>query len=568
MFRPDPRHATLLLLAALGAGSATSAQNTTRVSVTAAGAQVIGHSEAPDLSHTGRFVTFYSQAPGLVPVDVTAEEDVFVVDRYKGTIERASVSTAGVEGNSDSREPTISADGRLVAFLSFATNLDPLDQGIASDIYLRNRVTGTTSLVTVTSAGAHPDFGASLHPEISANGRFVVFDSAAKFVVEDNGAVDDVYLRDLLLGTTIRVNLRPDGGPSNSAGIRPGISGDGRFICYESTDPMLVPGDTNSTADVFVRDMLGPGVLTVRASVAFDGSQGNDTSDDATISDDGTAVAFVSRATNLVPGDTNGARDIFVRDFAAGTTTRVSVSTAGVAGNGNSLEPEISADGRYVSFRSLATNLVTGDTNGQIDDFLHDRVTGITTRISISTAGVQSDKSSSLSAISGDGRYAAFDSNGTNLVAGDTNGSNDIFLRNLFGCPGAGSASGYGAGLAGAGGFTPAIGAEGCPLPGALISLRVEDVVGGAPGALFIGASSVALPFKGGTLHVGSLIPLLNIFVGGTPGTPGAGSLELGLPLPADPLLSGLTFFMQAGFADSAAPAHVSLTRGLAITVG
>ncbi|HMC07628.1 MAG TPA: hypothetical protein VKG89_09585, partial [Solirubrobacterales bacterium] len=168
---------------------------------------------------------------------------------------------------------------------------------------------------------------------------------------------------------------------------------------------------------------------TERVSVDDAGNQGNADSSDSAVSDDGRFVAYYSAASNLVPGDTNGVDDIFVRDRLTGTTERVSVDAAGNQGNGDSFGPALSADGRFVSFRSQASNLVPGDTNGASDDFVYDRQTGQIERISVDSAGNEANGDSFETWMSDDGRYVAFLSFASNLVSGDTNGVSDIFVR-------------------------------------------------------------------------------------------------------------------------------------------
>ena len=159
---------------------------------------------------------------------------------------------------------------------------------------------------------------------------------------------------------------------------------------------------------------------TTRVSVASDGTQSNNSSYNPSISANGRYVAFESEATNLVRGDTNNFRDIFVHDRQTGQTTRVSVASDGTQANGHSYDPSISADGRYVAFASLANNLVSGDTNDQQDIFVHDRQTGQTTRVSVASDGTQASGHSFNPSISADGRYVAFVSSASNLVGGDT----------------------------------------------------------------------------------------------------------------------------------------------------
>src|SRR6185295_7492640 len=192
-----------------------------------------------------------------------------------------------------------------------------------------------------------------------------------------------------------------------------------------------VPGDTNGASDIFVRDLVGG--TTERVSIPNGSGQADAASYAPSISADGRFVVFESEATNLVGGDTNNLRDIFVRDRQLGVTERVDVPTGGGEADATSYTPSISADGRFVSFGSLATDLVGGDTNGTGDVFLRDRQIGTTARVSVDSAGAQGNFVSDDPVISADGRYVAFRSYATNLVPGDTNGFTDVFVRDRIG---------------------------------------------------------------------------------------------------------------------------------------
>jgi Tol biopolymer transport system component len=236
----------------------------------------------------------------------------------------------------------------------------------------------------------------------------------------------------LVVGTGLAAAASPAGVGSgrqqaNGVSLEPAISADGRFVAFTSGATNLVPGDTNNTTDVFVRDRMLQ--VTRRVSVGAGGQQANGLSLEPAISADGRFVAFRSRASNLVAGDTNNARDVFVRDLVAQVTTRVSVGPAGQQANGNSLRPAISAHGRFVAFASKASNLVAGDTNHGIDVFVRDRVAQVTRRVSVGPAGQQANSSSIGQAISAHGRFLAFTSSASNLVPGDTNNATDVFVR-------------------------------------------------------------------------------------------------------------------------------------------
>jgi Tol biopolymer transport system component len=226
---------------------------------------------------------------------------------------------------------------------------------------------------------------------------------------------------------TQRVSVGPNGEQGTGDSALPAISADGRYVAFSGPSNGFVPGDTNATADVFVRDRLNG--TTERVSLSSAGVQGNGWSALPSVSADARYVAFQSEATNLVSGDTNAKGDVFVRDRQTGTTVRVSVATGGAQANGDSDDCAISADGRFVAFHSTATNLVAGDTNGMEDVFVRDLQNLTTERVSISTGGAQGDSESDHTALSADGRYVVFYSFAANLVAGDTNAAGDVFVR-------------------------------------------------------------------------------------------------------------------------------------------
>jgi hypothetical protein len=318
-----------------------------------------------------------------------------------------------------------SADGRYVAFASYASNLVAGDTGGHEDVFLRDRTTNVTSRVSVDSFGGDSNGGSS-NPSISADGRYVTFYSNATDLVpgDTNGAFD-VFVRDRTLNTTSRVSLTSLGTEGNADSTGCSISADGRYVAFFSFASNVVPGDTNGTNDVFVRDRTLN--TTSRVSINTLGVGANGNSDDAEISADGRYVAFESAATNLVAGDTNHKEDVFVRDRTAGTTTRVSVGGLATQGNDDSYVGSISADGRLVAFESDATNLVAGDTNAKRDVFVRDRVSGTTSLVSVDSLGAQGNDDSHRPSISANGRSVAFTSRATNLVSGDTNGADDIF---------------------------------------------------------------------------------------------------------------------------------------------
>jgi Tol biopolymer transport system component len=399
---------------------------TVRASVGFGGIDSNGGSYSPvGISSDGRYVCFQSDASNLVPTDGNGHSDVFVRDLLSGTTEIASLGAGGVQGNTNSFSCAMTPDGRFVVFLSTATNLVAGDTNGMPDIFVRDRQTGSTLRASVGEGGVQGDQGAENFPGISADGGRVAFLSdATNLVAGDGNASTDVFLRELSSATTVLVSGAPEAGNSFSDG--PAISADGSLVAFWSNSSDLVAGDTNGFYDIFASSRGG---AIERVSVASGGAGADSTSLDPTVSSDGRFVAFDSQATNLVAGDTNNSSDVFLRDRQLGTTERVSVGMGGVQPNNGSTNPSISGDGRYVAFQSLATNLVAGDVNGQMDVYVRDRVTATTELVSQSTAGVLGNGFSGAPSITPDGRYVAFVSNATNLVVGDTNGVLDIFVR-------------------------------------------------------------------------------------------------------------------------------------------
>jgi Tol biopolymer transport system component len=421
---------SIVIPVAFCSNSAAFAQSglTTRISVSSGGTQGNGDSAPPSITPDGRYSAFRSVADDLVAGDVNGMGDVFVHDRVTGSTTLVSVDSAGQQGNQGCESGTsISSDGRYVAFSSFASNLVPGDTNVASDVFVHDAVTGLTMRVSVDSGGIQGNQDSSA-PSISADGRYVAFHSrSSNLVVGDTNSVLDIFVYDSVTGQTLRASLDSGGNQGNANSYAPVLSSDGRHVAFPSLATNLVPGDTNNERDAFVHDMLTG--QTTLASVDSNGVHGNGLSVPTALSSDARYVVFHGGSTNLVPGDTNNAWDVFVHDRNTGTTERVSVDSNGNAGDSSSINAAISSDGRHVAFTSSATNLVPGDGNGWSDIFVHDRTTGVTERASLSSSGVEGDFWAGVAAISGDGRYIAFDSSSTNLVSGDTNGFVDVFLR-------------------------------------------------------------------------------------------------------------------------------------------
>lgn len=302
--------------------------------------------------------------------------------------------------------PSLSADGRYVAFAGAAPNLVANDTNGVEDVFVHDMSTGETIRVSVSSTGAEAN-GPSEQAVISGDGRFVAFHSeATNLVADDTNSRDDIFLHDRQTGETTRVSVAADGSNANDDSREPAISGDGQYISFQSSASNLMANDTNGIFDVFVYDRIAG--TTERISVSSTEEQANNGSTVPFISGDGRFVAFESAANNLVADDTFTS-DIFVRDRLAGTTAKVSVNSQGEGGNSSSIEPRISRNGRCVAFRSSATNLDDEfDGNDQVDIFVHDMSTGATERASVGVLGVESVDIPGRPAISADGRYVAY----------------------------------------------------------------------------------------------------------------------------------------------------------------
>lgn len=412
-------------VAAIPSFADTKDSRTARVSVSNTGEQGaasrLGGKAA--VSDGGRFTTFTSDGPTFVPGDTNSAGDVFVRDALTGTTTRVSVSENGEQADRYSFSSSISADGRYVAFASYATNLVPDDTNENADVFVRDTVAGTTTRVSVTGSGADGN-AASSNPVISADGRQVTFGSLASNLVRgDTNRRQDVFVRDLAGGTTTRVNVSSsEEQATDDAAAEIALTFSsvvaGRYVAFRSGATNLVADDTNGTWDVFVRDLVEG--TTVRASVSDGGAQADARMIGGfSITADGRHVVFESPASNLVDGDTDGKVDVFRRDLVAGTTTLIELAGAGESESG--FLAQISPDGRRLAYSS----------SGYGELLVRDLVTGDTTAIDVSGDGAPGNGASWNKAFSPDGSFIAFESTASNLVDGDTNAGRDVFVREL-----------------------------------------------------------------------------------------------------------------------------------------
>jgi hypothetical protein len=411
-----------------------------RVSVSNAGAQAAQRSRRPSISRNGQRVSFDSSAE-LAAGGTTQFEQVYLRDLDLQTTTLVSVNNQGSNGNRDEFEARLSGNGQVVSFGSSSTDLDPPDTNNLSDRFVRDLTGNTTERISLADASgpfpsqANGDSTSSIRGQrqLSADGRFLVTQTTAKNLgfLNLTGTSNQIVRVDRQGNLVRLISADINGAQAISAAFDPAISADGRFIVFRSSTTNLVVGDSNNASDIFWLDADNGGLERVNLGPGNVQGLGGATTTLPSVADDGNAIAFVSNQNNLVVGDSNAAQDIFVRDRATSTTTRVSVDSAGAQANGLSDFPVISANGRFVVFSSLASNLVAGDAGGFQDIFRHDRQTGQTVLVSQSSTGTQGNNNSFISAISADGNRIAFSSSATNLVNGDSNARTDIFVRDV-----------------------------------------------------------------------------------------------------------------------------------------
>ncbi len=354
----------------------------------------LGTNGARQLSTDGRFLVTGTTAKNLGNGIGGNGNQIAHIDRVGNVVRHVSTPVSGLVVNSAAFEPAISADGRFVVFRSSATNLVTGDNNSAGDVFWRDMDNNLLERVTlgpgnIQALGAGGGTSANF-PSVSDDGNLIAYSSLfTNLVVDDTNAVRDIFVRDRGAASTTRVSVDSVGTQSNGHSDFSVISADGRFVVFTTLATNLVVEDTGALQKIIRHDRQTG--ATELVSIGMAGAVANDNGFSSAISADGTLVAFSSAATNLVSGDSNARTDIFVRDMSNGTTTRVSADSQGVQGNGTSSGPSISADGRYVSFSSIAVNLVPGDTNNKSDVFLHDRQSGQTTRVSVDPQGRQAD---------------------------------------------------------------------------------------------------------------------------------------------------------------------------------
>ena len=423
-----------------------------RVSVDSSGFQSnlnSKNSSSVSVSGDGRYVVFHSEY-AFVPEDTNGVADVYLRDRLNSTTHLVSYNFSNNAAGSPfpSINGVISANGRYVAFQSQA---EDIVAGISNPsgfthIYVRDLQTNTSELVDMNSANSGPSNQFSLNPSISANGRIIGFQSLSDDLIAGNIDVnndDDIYIRDLDTQANALVSINRFN-TAASSGIEGEISGDGRFITFSSSASDLAVGDANGVIDIYLRDLLNNSTEIISRN-QFNTGSGNSASQESSISFDGRYVVFQSQATNLVSSGPNGGggnTNIFVRDRNTNSNFLVDIDyTNTSSGNNVSQNPSISADGRFVAFQSLATNLVNflvQDTNQASDIFIRDLQLNTTKMITTFLgpppffSRMYGNDSSIDPSISADGGRVVFSSLATNLIDGDTNNVVDVYSSEVF----------------------------------------------------------------------------------------------------------------------------------------
>jgi hypothetical protein len=391
-----------------------------------------GNSVGSSLSADGTKVAFHSSATNLDPGDTDATLDVYVKDLTTGDITLASTSDTGVKGNSQSFTPSLSDDGTKVAFVSSSTNLV---SGAAGGVYVKDLTTGTITLASTSDAGVSGNSG--VEPSLSADGNKVAFLSGANNLdPADTDSLADVYVKDLTTGDITLASTSDTGVKANIRSVQPSLSHDGTRVAFWTQATNLDPADTDTNGDVYVKDLTTSDITL--ASTSDTEAKGDRGSTGPSLSADGTKLALESEATNFGPGAATPGADVYVKDLTTGDITLAATSDAGAVGDRFSVDPSLSGDGTRVAFWTPATNLDPGDTSEDYDVYVKDLASGDITLVSTSDNGVKSVGDTELQgppSPSADGSRVAFSSEATNLDPADTDTDLDIYVKSVPATP-------------------------------------------------------------------------------------------------------------------------------------
>jgi len=371
-----------------------------------------GTASKPTTSSDGRFVAFDSDAGNLLPGDTRYRTHVMLMDRLLNRVERISESATGEPGDSSGFHPSINGDGTLVAFTSAARNLTLNEQDFADDIFVKNRVSG--EIERISNRNADDNAGRSYQAAMSNSGRYVAFTSTSSFevgIVDTNGRPDIfVYDQDSERTEIVRPTINGQQVEPNGESGNPTLSADGRYVAFVSNATNLVsPALAEAKFNVYIYDRFSRAIELV--SSGSNGLPADKDSQLPSISGDGQLVAYQSDATNLVPGDSNGKRDVFLFDVLTKRTRRISINSDGVQGNQDSQFPAMSQDGKTIVFSSYADNLFSVDFNSTSDIFFANRISGELTV----AGGGNWNGTADVPAVNADGSQVFFQLDGNNF---------------------------------------------------------------------------------------------------------------------------------------------------------
>ncbi|MEW2252398.1 TolB family protein [Streptomyces sp. NPDC058733] len=415
---------------AAAAGTASAGGDTVLVSVGLGGRPADGPSERASVSADGHLVVFTSHATNLVRGDRNHCTDVFLRDLTAGTTTRVDRGYDGSESDGCTGiDPIISSDGRYVVYSADSTNLVRGVRDGRSHIYRTDLRTGQTTLASAAADGT-PGNGDSMRPTLSADGRYVAFATSADNLIPGDTPAStwDTVVRDMVTGKVVRTSAASDGTPGDAASDGTQISADGRYVTFFSNATNLVPGDTNKKVDEFLHDTATG--RTTRLSVSAAGVESDQITIGGTISDDNRYVVLNSHATNLTAESPDTAQNhIYLQDLQEGTLRLIDKGADGVPAPGGTFWASISGDGRHIPMASAGPALVPGDTNGVRDIFVADLPDATLRRVSVGADGQQADAASYFPDADQHANAVVFTSYATNLVAGDTNGQPDVFVH-------------------------------------------------------------------------------------------------------------------------------------------
>ncbi len=402
-----------------------------RVNLTHLGAQMSSTSniqDPPILSQDGRYVAFSTNDPNIVNGDSNNAPDVFVRDRKLGQNVRANVSDTGAQLPLGTEGFKMSANGRFVAFKHYVQVTSMYASNGMWQVYVRDLKNNTTETVSLSTTGDLSNSSISFF-DISADGRFVTFSTdASNLVSGDTNNFSDIFIRDRKLGTTTLISKNSSGFVGNGSSVKPAISCDGSYVAFISSASDLAAGDTNGFADVFLVDRLSNDNIT---NITINGNNSSGGSGEVDLSCNGSTVVFQSHASNLVANDTNSKLDLFAFNMVDSLIQRVNLDSSNSQSSTSIIQDRstnvVDFSGRYIVFASNATDLTTGDTNGKTDVFLRDIVDGTTQIVTRRNSSTQTSDASYYSSISLDGSEVIFMSHDGGLVGGDTNNNGDIF---------------------------------------------------------------------------------------------------------------------------------------------